>query len=277
MNVIRHDTAEKFLDRAGRQLEEAEAENNLILGIAGGLRAHPERYKGESCFMTLQDSAVIGAALMTPPHHLVIARVPEFALKALGDWLLKEGIPVPGVLGPKVEAKVFADYWTNKTGKALRPGLSQRIYACSSLIQPAYSHGQLRRATEDDRAMLLQWCRGFITETGVPESSDQCDDLILNKIADGFLYVWEHRQLVSMAGLAGETAHGIRVSLVYTPPVFRRNGYATSCVAALTQHVLDSGKRFCALYTDLANPTSNGIYQKIGYAPVCDCQDWLFD
>ena len=83
--------------------------------------------------------------------------------------------------------------------------------------------------------------------------------------------------LVAMAGLERETARGIAISWVYTPAHLRRHGYATACVAALTQRMLDNGKSFCCLYTDLANPTSNSIYQKIGYRPVCDVQDWIFE
>ncbi len=80
-----------------------------------------------------------------------------------------------------------------------------------------------------------------------------------------------------MADLGRETAHGFSLSLVYTPRHLRNKGYATSCVAELTKRMLDSGKKFCCLYADLANPASNSIYQKIGYQPVCDVQDWVFE
>ena len=63
----------------------------------------------------------------------------------------------------------------------------------------------------------------------------------------------------------------------YCPAQFRNRGYATALVAAVTQLQLDRGKRFCALYTDLANPVSNSIYQKIGYSPLCDSQLWRFE
>ena len=56
-------------------------------------------------------------------------------------------------------------------------------------------------------------------------------------------------------------------------PEFRGRGYASNCVAALTQKMLDQGRKFCFLYTDLSNPTSNKIYQQIGYRPVCDWMD----
>ena len=63
---------------------------------------------------------------------------------------------------------------------------------------------------------------------------------------------------------------------VYTPPELRGHGYASAVVAALSQRLLDAGHQYCALYTDLANPTSNSIYQKIGYTPVSDAVEYAF-
>ena len=74
-----------------------------------------------------------------------------------------------------------------------------------------------------------------------------------------------------------ETPRGVRVNMVYTPPELRRRGYASACVAALSQRMLDSGKKFCFLYTDLSNPTSNKIYQEIGYRPVFDVDEYKFE
>jgi predicted GNAT family acetyltransferase len=81
---------------------------------------------------------------------------------------------------------------------------------------------------------------------------------------------------VSLAGYGGPTRHGIRIGPVYTPPAERRRGYASACVAALSQQLLDRGRRFCFLFTDLANPTSNHIYQQIGYRPVSDVDEYRF-
>ena len=96
-------------------------------------------------------------------------------------------------------------------------------------------------------------------------------------IAGGGLRLWEDGVVVSMAGASGPTPNGIRVGAVYTPPDKRRRGYASALVAALSQEQLDTGKKFCFLYTDLANPTSNKIYQDIGYEPVCDIDEYIFE
>ena len=88
-------------------------------------------------------------------------------------------------------------------------------------------------------------------------------------IADGKPVAW--------AGVGGRTPNGIRIGPVYTPPEERGHGYASAVVAAASQAQLDEGRTFCFLFTDLANPTSNRIYQAIGYEPIGDFDEYHFD
>ena len=278
LSVFRHETADQFLQRAGTSLEPSGAETNLVLGIASALQKDPELPKIKPYFLTVENNdAIVGCAVMTPPHHLVITRSSENAIKAIISWLLEEQASLPGVIGPQAQARSFANDWADATGKIPCLQLALRLHSCSSVLHPSYSLGQLRLASISETALLVQWCREFIEETGVPESPDDCGELVPRRIADKTLYVWEDGQVVSMAGLGGDAAQGIRIGSVYTPPNLRGRGYATSCVAALTQSMLDADKHFCCLFTDLANPTSNSIYQKIGYQPVCDWHDWCFE
>jgi predicted GNAT family acetyltransferase len=155
--------------------------------------------------------------------------------------------------------------------------MSERIYACKQLIAPTFTSGRLRLASEKDQCLVMEWCVAFCHDAGIEEEAAHCQAQVPRKLTEGLVYLWEDREAVSMAAVERETPHGIAVSWVYTPPQFRNHGYATSCVGAMTQRMLDSGKRFCCLYTDLANPTSNSIYQKIGYQPICDVQDWIIE
>jgi uncharacterized protein len=91
------------------------------------------------------------------------------------------------------------------------------------------------------------------------------------------MYLWDDHEPVSMCGVGGETPHGVRIGPVYTPPRARRQGYASALVAEVSQVQLDRGRTFCFLFTDLANPTSNHIYQEIGYEPVRDVEVYRFD
>jgi predicted GNAT family acetyltransferase len=83
-------------------------------------------------------------------------------------------------------------------------------------------------------------------------------------------------EIVSLSGHSGPTPNGIRIGPVYTPPDLRGNGYATTLVARQSQWLLDNGHRYCFLYTDLANPRSNSIYQRIGYRQIAESAQYRF-
>ena len=116
-------------------------------------------------------------------------------------------------------------------------------------------------------------------ETGIP-SHLTAQQQVEHLIDSGLLYVWESESggIVSMAAkVYGDTPNGQRISLVYTAPKSRGKGYASSVVAFLSQNILESNKKFCFLFTDLKNPTSNKIYQLIGYKSICDFNQYHFD
>ena len=278
MKVVRHKTAAEFLANAGNCLEQAEAENNLILGIASFFASYSRPVKDEPYLFTAQDQdMIVAAALMTPPDRLLITRMPHSAVTLLAEHLLAEGASVPGVLGPRECSRLFAEDWVDRTGSSSRLKMRERIYACESVLLPITSRGDLRTATRVDEALLLEWAGEFCREAKIEDETAYTQAQIPKIIAQERLYVWDDGEPVSMADLRRETAHGIAVSLVYTPPRWRNRGYASSCVASLTKRMLDNGKRFCCLFSDLANPTSNSIYQRIGYGEICDVDDWIFE
>ncbi len=85
------------------------------------------------------------------------------------------------------------------------------------------------------------------------------------------LTLWEADGVsVSLAGLTRTVAGMVRVGPVYTPPELRGRGYASAATVTVSQAALNAGVREVVLYTDLANPTSNALYQRLGYRPVED-------
>jgi predicted GNAT family acetyltransferase len=149
------------------------------------------------------------------------------------------------------------------------------------VIPPRPAPGGARIARESDRATIVDWFQAFVAEAlppgRDPASRESAEETATYWIGGGGLWVWIDGGLVAMAGASGRTPNGIRVGAVFTPPEKRRRGYASSLVAALSQAQLDAGRRFCFLYTDLANRTSNRIYQDIGYEPVCDVDEYRFE
>jgi predicted GNAT family acetyltransferase len=124
--------------------------------------------------------------------------------------------------------------------------------------------------------VLNEWARAFVAEAIPGDPNVDVRSMVERMIEAQQLLVWENGGLVSMAAATRPTPNGCSISFVYTPTAQRSRGYASACVAELSQRLLDSGKSFCALFTDLANPTSNGIYQRIGYQPGGDFREIRF-
>jgi predicted GNAT family acetyltransferase len=271
--------ADVFLREVQPYLEQHEALGGLMLGLAGRLLDDPLAY-GDPPYL----AAVTGehgpllAALMTPPFNLILYSeqegIPD-ALELVARDLQQNRWLVPGVLGSAGLAEAFAGQWTRLAGVASRPGTSQRLYKLSQVSHPRYNSGGLRLADEDDSSLVLEWMRAFQQEA-TPEGSHPPPEMAHARIAERSVFLWEDGRPVSMAIKTRPTRHGVSISWVYTPPELRRRGYATSCVAALSQRLLDSGFDYCTLFTDLSNPTSNDIYQQIGYRPLSDYQEIKF-
>ena len=281
--VRQHGSVDEFLAAAGPFLGAREAEHNLLFGIAGFVRATPELLTdGPAHFATVTDGAgcVVAATLRTPPHNQVLSCVDELeAVDALVDALRDEDLP--GLLGPTEPAARFAARWADATGQPARVQVAERIFRLQRVIPPQRpAPGRWRVVGPRDRELIADWLVAFMTEA-VPEAPANPDP---GAAADRWVaqvgrigYVWEDGgSVVSLVGAGGETPHGIRIGPVYTPPERRGRGYASSLTAAASQDQLDRGRQFVFLFTDLANPTSNKIYQAIGYEPVCDVDQYLF-
>ena len=267
-SLRRSPDASSFLEEAGPILTVAEAENNLILGLANRLKVDPE-YEGPSYYAVIYDEGEIVAAAMrtSPPRRLLLTRTPDSALEPLLDDVVD--LKPTGVVGPAETARVFASLWSRRTGIVSSVRTNLRIYQLDKVEPVPQPPGRFRLATGSDLDTLARFEEAFTEEIGEAGARISTD----TRIANHSLFVWEDSEPVSCANAAGPTPTGMRVNLVYTPPAHRQKGYATACVAALSKHLLDSGRRFCFLFTDLANPTSNSIYQRIGYRPVCDFVD----
>ena len=279
--VRRFEHAREFLAEAGAYLDAREAEHNLLLGLAGVLTARPNLYGSTPYFAAVQrDGAVVAAALRTPPHNLVLSEVAEpAAIDALANDAVEAFGELPGVVGPTEASRRFAELWSEATGRRAERGMAERIFRAETVRPPRGVPGSMRRATAADRSLLVEWFTAFEEEAiegrTVRPAEDAVEDY-LTRGDDGGAYLWEDGELVSLAGCGNPTPNGIRIGPVYTPPARRGRGYASALTAEVTSLLLSSGRRFCFLFTDLANPTSNRIYQRIGYEPVSAVDEYRF-
>ena len=215
-------------------------------------------------------------AIMTPPHNITLyARdnlINPKAINCLLDGLTD--YEIPGVTTEKTLAEYFANEYIARKDLTFEISMNQRIYELTSVNPNIKKFGNVRLLDEKDMPYFPYWAEAFNsaniygkTEMQIPQSADPYSYRLSTKK----LYVLEDNGIpVSMAGFTREMQTAIGVAFVYTPPYWRGKGYATSCVAQISQIALDNGFSRCVLYTDLSNPTSNSIYQKIGYVPICD-------
>ena len=268
-----------FLERVQPFLLRREAEHCLILGLLDGLRAG-EQWGTEPPLMALIENhdEVAAVALMTPPHNLIISwTADDSALDAIASELHAKAVAVPGVNGSADLAQKFALRWSELSGCSYRVQMTQRIYQLSRVTNETRAGGRLREPNQSDDGLLREWRAAFSIDAEGMDPGQAREAAALPLPHSRRLLLWEVDGIaVSMAGFAGPTPNGIRVAWVYTPPENRGKRFAGACVAALSQKLLDEGRKFCFLYTDLANPISNRVYLKIGYEPVTDATVYSF-
>jgi len=277
MQVVRYTDAAAFSRIVTPLLSRAEAENNLPLGICAGLESGPPPSRPPYLATIESASAPVGVAIMTPPYKLVLSAAPHEALEAVCDDLVAAEISVPGAVGPMGVAQPFAAMWGRRTGADVGLERRLRIYQLTSVVSPRSVTGQLRPCDAGDLAIVEPWALAFVVETRLDDDVAEITETVRRAVGDGRLYVWDDARPLAMAAWTGPTPNGARVTLVYTPPALRGRGYASACVAELSALLLRSGRKHCFLFTDLANPTSNSIYMKLGYRPVCDVHEYRFD
>ncbi|GHE73904.1 N-acetyltransferase [Streptomyces longispororuber] len=282
----------EFLDRARPFLHAEPALNTALLTVADTLRTRgPHVYGGGDPllgWLEERGGRVRGAFLRTPPHRVAVSPLapgdgpcgPDAldALDALAGELADRSPELPGVMSDRATATAFADAWRRRTGAAATENLRQRLYRLGELTPPEPAPpGAARVATAADRELLVRWHQAFLADLGQERLTDP-GEWADARLAYGGVTLWEAPDgtPVSMAGATRLIAGQIRVAPVYTPPEHRARGHAAAVTAEVSRAALAAGAREVLLFTDLANPTSNGLYRRIGYRPVRDYAQFTF-
>jgi len=253
-----------------------EMRHNLFLGLLATLEKQPEVYPDHGLWIVEDAGTVVGAALMTPPHNLLLATPARAgALESLIQAVLQEGLVLPGVVGTRPEVDAFVDLYTAATGGRVASRMEQALHVLNTVSDVPVPAGRARPALAEDFELVVEWNRAFSTEVAPENTWDEAETRrrLSHRVPDGSgggMRIWEDGGPVCIVGFVDATERIARIGPVYTPPHLRRRGYAAALTAYVTREMLASGKTGCLLYTDLANPTSNAIYHRIGYRRLCD-------
>jgi len=282
VELRRFGSVEAFLAVTEEFLVAREAEHNLILGVCNTLQTQPEVYKLPPYLAAVLDRGrVVAVSTQTPPWDIALSEMDDSSAidPIVGDRI---DDPPPGVVGPSALSAQFAETWSRRTGAPARRVMRERAFRLSTVIPPRPTTGEMRVAGPSDRDLLERWLREFIAEAlgETPGDVSEMADRWATAATRGtnrLMQLWIDDGIpVAMSGFGARTPNGQRVGPVYTPLEHRGRGYASNLVAQGSQAALDGGRRFLFLFTDLANPTSNKIYQDIGFEPVTDIDRYSF-
>ncbi|WP_242222320.1 GNAT family N-acetyltransferase [Bacillus cereus group sp. BfR-BA-01380] len=249
-------------------LETYEQENNLILGVL--------RSSQLPLFMAtaVKEEELVFVMLQTHHRQVIVAKsVPleKDDMRELAQQLAIAYPDVPGLIGEKQVVERLAEQLAGFQNKSIQIKMNQGVYGLKYVKKKAGSNGVFRRVELQEKVLIEDWVYHFCEEVNLAITKEEVVHTAAELIESQRLFGWEvEGQIVSMAAVTRPTKRNITINFVYTPEKERKKGYAFNCVSALSQYMLDSGYETTSLYTDLANPTSNKIYQEIGYEQIME-------
>ena len=255
--------------------------NNLIIGILERVTENASTYGNFPPILAVvsHENKIVLVSTRTPPWNSILSYTENLdAIEFFAAELSKKDPETPGILGPKLAVQRFIKKWTELKKVKLEIGMNERIYKLSEVNPETLGNHEFIVAKRKHQSIVKKWGYSFITEA-LPETPlEQIESSLKRAVAhikEGkiFLLVDDGKPVSMVRSVP--TAYCGRINYVYTPPVLRCNGYATECVAKISQKLLEDYE-YCVLFKDLANPTSNSIYQKIGYKPVMDVDLYKF-
>jgi len=276
--ITKHADARAFLEACGAALRRQPVANQMPLGIAHNILVEPERYGHDLRMYTAAvGGEVIGAVLQTPPWPVQITLTTFEAAAALGRTFAREHAPIAAISGPDAAPEQFAAAYVAEHGGSYALDMALGTFELVRVADLPSVAGRRVLAGPEHAGQLQAWLVAFHAEATAHDPPIR-PDAAARAIAGGRAHVWLDGgdRPVAFAFKNREVEGWASVGPVFTPRELRGRGYATALVAALSRHLLEQGRVGCTLYTDLTNPTSNAIYERIGYRRVGSASRFAF-
>jgi predicted GNAT family acetyltransferase len=288
VQVERVDDATEFLARTERLRAEDPVLTNVIgtvaLSAVAG-RQYPEQYwwlvSEGAADGGAADGAVVGCAMRTPPWNLAVSPMPAAAAAALGAAVAPIDPDVPGVSGPReVVDEVVRAFVSALEPVDIEPRvhMTDVVHVLGEYVPPPPVPGSARRATADEVELLVEWLEQFTVDAGLVRHDPRAS--VQARVEDPGFWWWEFEGVpVAMAAHAPlvQTPAGVvgRIGPVYTPAQWRRRGFGAAVTATVLERLLPQCSTVM-LYADADNPTSNGVYARLGFRPVAEVVEVAF-
>lgn len=258
-----------FLEHTQEWLLREELKNSTMLAVMQLLIDDGNPFESPLYLATIEnDAGIAGCAVRAPPDPLILSDMPIEAMSLLAADVAPVYETLPAVTGTENEVEAFTEQWMRQGKSQSATKTCWRWYVLERTAPSGKSvSGALRLADSSDIRLVRRWAQQFARETG---TSVDVVAYFERRIRSGSLYIWEGEERCSIVAVSGVTPNSVRISGVFTDPDFRRKGYATATVAAVSRLMLDAGRKYCLLFTEASDPFANRLYQNVGYRPIFD-------
>jgi uncharacterized protein len=273
MHINHFNNINDFWSQYGNLIKDHEVDNALMAANCINMLKEEQDDAFYASVKDLDGNVLL--ALMVPPYPIVLfakGKISNEAYQMLASFLEEKNIELTSIVAPNHLSQSFVNCLVANKYYRVKELTKMRFFRLEKVKPTRRSSGKLRLAQKEDVAFLKFWIPTAVKEM----LGDEIDGekKAFSMIEEERLYIWEDKYPVSMVAKTRPTFSDITLSMVYTPQEYRKKGYASASVAALSQLLLDEGYRYCTLFTDLANPTANKIYQEIGYEAVLDYYEY---
>jgi hypothetical protein len=270
MKCTQYKDIKEYFSKVESFLLQNESENNLQLGLASRLVKKPAEATAPIYLVVEENRVVIGAAIRTDMKRpFNFSKMNKAGIDCIIDYLHSKKIEIRGCHSEEDASLYFAETYCDKVNKMFSIVMHQGIYELNKLIMPPTNDLKIIPATIDHYDVVYNFVKGFTEDCfpNEPFNENDCIKSTEQHIERGNYYLLKNKygEFISAATNNRQTENSGCISWVYTPKNYRGNGFGSLVTALVTREILNSGKKFCNLFTDLSNPTSNGIYQNIGY------------
>jgi len=274
MRLLRLNSAAAFEEAAGSWMAADDHTNNLILS-----RLRAARFRDDVRSWLAVDGDEPQLALLETRLDLVLSGGSVEGAEFLADNL---DVDVRQVVGPAAVADAFAARWRQKTGRSGRVSMEMTFYTTERVAEVSRPAGGMRAALGSEMEELAPLAVAAEREMGVHAAERDpaaIEQTLRQAVDDGQQFVWaEDSNIRAMASYVSPFKNGgARIRGVYTVPAFRGRGYGSAITAALAAQLLEGGQAWVALFADNANPTSTGIYRRLGFQAHSIFRTWRFD
>lgn len=271
MRLNAYPNAADFLAAAGAFLKLSEAENSIVSISAARMVSGPVHDDDGTYLASVSDgSALVAACLHSTAGALLLTAGPAPAMTLIAADMAERGRSPRSVIGPLAACESFAREWMLRTAQPHELRFHLRHYELHRPPTLSKARGHMRLAEQAEHGPLLAWQLAFLVEVGLSDEKVKAQRVFARRLEHGMVRLWDDGGVVAMAGYGDGGTDIARIAPVYTPLNHRRNNYASALVGELSRELFEQGKRAVFLTADVANPTSNSIYRKIGYEAVAD-------